>query len=140
RDQCQPRIGRALDAGGDIQALGVADDGDRGGAGGEQGAAAGDVAGVFDPGGVAGVQQQVGGDAQRLLGAGGDHDVGGVGQQATCRSQVGSDLGAQFGQALGGGVAGLVRGEGLHDLGSATGPCFAREQVGGGDASGQQRP
>ena len=47
------------------------------GAGGQQRAAAGDVAGVLHPGGIARIQQQLGGDAQRLLGAGGDHDAAG---------------------------------------------------------------
>ena len=75
RDQHQAGVRRALDARGDIQTLGVAEYRHRRGAGGEQRTAAGDVAGILHPGGVARIQQQFRGDAQRLLRAGGHHDV-----------------------------------------------------------------
>ena len=66
------------------------------GAGGEQRTAAGDVAGVLDPGGIARIEQQFGRDAQRLLGAGGHDDVGRIGQQPAGRGEMGGDLRAQF--------------------------------------------
>ena len=62
------------------------------GAGGEQRTAAGDVAGILHPGGVARIQQEFRGNAQRLLRAGGHHDVGGIGQQPTRRGQMRGDL------------------------------------------------
>ncbi len=93
-DEDEAGLGGEGDAGGHVQPVGVA--GHRHGhdAGGDEGAAAGDVAGVFHPGGLAGVEHEVGGDAQRLLGAGGDHDLGGIGDEAARGGEMGGDLGA----------------------------------------------
>ena len=92
RHQHEPGVGGALHARGNVEALGIAEHRNRHGAGGQQRPAAGDVAGVFHPGGIARIEQQLRGNAQRLLRAGGDDDVRGVGQQAACRGEMGGDL------------------------------------------------
>ena len=139
RHQRQPRVRCALDAGGDVQPLGVAGHRHRCGAGGEQRAASGDVARVLDPGGVARIEQQFGGDAQRLLCAGGHHDVGRIGEQPARGGQVGGDLAAQFRQALRRRVAGDVGGQRLQHADGAARPGLLGEQVGRRNAAGQQR-
>ena len=111
----------------------------RPGAGSEQRASAGDVAGVLHPGRVAGVQQQVGGGAQRLLGAAGDDDAARIGDQAAGRGQMGGDLLAQDMQALGRRIAGEFSGQGLQHARCAARPGFDREQVRRGQAAGEQQ-
>ena len=139
RHQRQPRLGRALDSGGDVEPFGVAEHRDRHGAGGEQRAAAGDVAGVLHPGGIARIKQQFSGDAQRLLGAGGNHDVGGIGQQSPGGGEMGGDLAAQFRQPLRRRIAGDVGGQRFQHARGTARPGLLGEQVGRRNAACEQR-
>ena len=122
----QPRLGRDPHARRDVHAVDIRRHRHGHGAGGEQGAAAGDVAGVLHPGALAGIEQQVGGDAERLLRAGGDDDELRVGHQPAGGSEVERDRLAEGRQALRVRIAGL-----LHRAPAARGPRIAPRRAWG---------
>ena len=74
-----------------VEAVFIHGDGHGAAAGAEQQGADEGIAGVFEPGGISGVEENAGGDVKCLLGAGDDHDLGGIATDGAGGAQVGAD-------------------------------------------------
>jgi len=116
----------------DLHALLVDGDGDEAALGGAKGGFLQRVAGLFHPDGIAGVEEDAGGDVERLLGAGDDHDLVGCALHAASGAEI---VGDRFAKAFDSKGIDVVNGTGVGVAavaGDEAGPEAEGELVEGG--------